>query len=119
MLSRARAAAGLALRGTLNGSAGVQLPNCHQQLTQHSIAIAKPSTALIPYRSVAAISTSPSKPASAVPSPYDMNVPQPPVSVTGKVKRQVPLASQEGKRGVMQYALYVSLPSSTLSGDNT
>jgi hypothetical protein len=31
----------------------------------------------------------------------------PPMSVTGKVRREVPLPSQEGKKGVMQYALYV------------
>jgi NADH dehydrogenase (ubiquinone) Fe-S protein 7 len=68
---------------------------------------AKPSSALIPYRSVAAISTS--KPASGVPSQYDVNAPQQPISVTGKVKREVPLPSQEGKKGVMQYALYDSL----------
>jgi NADH dehydrogenase (ubiquinone) Fe-S protein 7 len=63
----------------------------------------------MPYRSIAAISTSPSKPASAVPSPYDANAPQQPTSVTGKVRREVPLPSQEEKKGVMQYALYVSL----------
>ncbi|KHJ36308.1 putative nadh-ubiquinone oxidoreductase subunit [Erysiphe necator] len=31
----------------------------------------------------------------------------PPLSVTGKVRREVPLPSQEEKKGVMQYALYV------------
>jgi len=41
------------------------------------------------------------------------------LSVTGKVKREVPLASQEGKKGVMQYALYVPFLSSALSGDST
>lgn len=30
-----------------------------------------------------------------------------PMSVTGKEKREVPLPSQEEKKGVMQYALYV------------
>jgi hypothetical protein len=29
------------------------------------------------------------------------------MSVTGKERREVPLPSQEGKKGVMQYALYV------------
>jgi hypothetical protein len=71
--------------------------------------IAKPTSALIPYRSIAAISSSSSKPASAV-TPH--NVPgnpgtPPSMSVTGKVRREVPLPSQEGKKGVMQYALYV------------
>jgi NADH dehydrogenase (ubiquinone) Fe-S protein 7 len=32
------------------------------------------------------------------------------MSVTGKERREVPLPSQEGKKGVMQYALYVLLP---------
>jgi hypothetical protein len=94
-------------------------PIATKQLTQHFLPTAKPSTALVPYRSLAAISTSPSKSASAVPSPYDVNAPQPPVSVTGKVKREVPLASQEGKKGVMQYALYAPFLSSPLSGDST
>jgi hypothetical protein len=30
------------------------------------------------------------------------------MSVTGKERREVPLPSQEGKKGVMQYALYVA-----------
>ena len=30
------------------------------------------------------------------------------MSVTGKERREVPLPSQEGKKGVMQYALYVT-----------
>jgi hypothetical protein len=32
------------------------------------------------------------------------------MSVTGKERREVPLPSQEGKKGVMQYALYVLSP---------
>jgi hypothetical protein len=71
---------------------------------------AKPTAALIPYRSIAAISSSSAKPASAAVTPH--NVPgnpgtPPPMSVTGKERREVPLPSQEGKKGVMQYALYV------------
>ena len=30
------------------------------------------------------------------------------MSVTGKERREVPLPSQEGKKGAVQYALYVS-----------
>ena len=70
---------------------------------------AKPTSALIPYRSVAAISSSSSKPATAV-SPHNVHGnlgTPPPMSVTGKERREVPLPSQEGKKGVMQYALYV------------
>ncbi|PSS27348.1 hypothetical protein M430DRAFT_38130 [Amorphotheca resinae ATCC 22711] len=82
MLSSTRTAAGLALR-------------------------AKPSSAIIPYRSIAAISSSSAKPANAV-SPHNVrgNGSQGPLlSVTGKERREVPLPSQEGKKGVMQYAL--------------
>ena len=66
-------------------------------------------SALIPYRSVAAISSSSSKPATAV-SPHNVQGNPgalPPMSITGKERREVPLPSQEGKKGVMQYALYV------------
>jgi len=65
---------------------------------------AKPSSALIPYRSIAAISSSASKPASAL-TPQQSSPNGLPLSVTGKERREVPLASQEGKKGVMQYAL--------------
>ncbi|CAG8975424.1 hypothetical protein HYALB_00010371 [Hymenoscyphus albidus] len=78
MLSSARSATSLALR-------------------------AKPSSCLIPYRSIAAISSPSSKPAAAI-SQYDVNTPRP-VSVTGKEKREVPLPSQEGKKGFTEYAL--------------
>jgi hypothetical protein len=36
------------------------------------------------------------------------------MSVTGKPRREVPLPSQEEKKGVMQYALYVLLATSQL-----
>jgi len=69
---------------------------------------------MISYRSIAAISSSASKPAVAV-SPHNVHGnpgTPPPMSVTGKERREVPLPSQEGKKGVMQYALYV-FPSHT------
>jgi NADH dehydrogenase (ubiquinone) Fe-S protein 7 len=68
---------------------------------------AKPTSALIPYRSIAAISSSSSKPASAVTThdvPGNPGTP-PSMSVTGKERREVPLPSQEGKKGAMQYTL--------------
>ena len=40
-------------------------------------------------------------------------------SVTGKVRREVPLPSQEGKKGVMQYALYVFALHMTAASKNT
>ncbi|KAI9835542.1 MAG: hypothetical protein M1819_001993 [Sarea resinae] len=61
---------------------------------------AQPSAALLPIR---AISSSASKSATSV-SPANVSN-DPPLSVTGKVRREVPLASQEPKKGVMQYAL--------------
>ncbi|KAG9228588.1 NADH-ubiquinone oxidoreductase-like protein subunit [Amylocarpus encephaloides] len=71
---------------------------------------AKPSSFSVPYRSVAMISSSASKAAAAaaVSRPHDVvGNPEtpPPMSVTGKARREVPLPSQEGKKGVMQYAL--------------
>ncbi|KAL3424322.1 NADH-ubiquinone oxidoreductase 19.3 kDa subunit, mitochondrial 2 [Phlyctema vagabunda] len=83
MLSSTRSAAALALR-------------------------AKPTSSLIPLRSVAAISSSSSKSANPGITPHNVpgNPGTPlPMSVTGKVRREVPLPSQEGKKGVMQYAL--------------
>ncbi|KFZ08022.1 hypothetical protein V502_09609 [Pseudogymnoascus sp. VKM F-4520 (FW-2644)] len=77
MLSSARPAAALALR-------------------------AKPTSAIVPYRSIAAISSSASKTASALTS---QNASGFPLGVTGKPKREVLLPSQEPKKGAMQYAL--------------
>jgi len=34
-------------------------------------------------------------------------------SITGKPHQEVPLPSQEGKQGVMQYALYVNIYTET------
>ncbi|TVY65600.1 NADH-ubiquinone oxidoreductase 19.3 kDa subunit [Lachnellula suecica] len=69
---------------------------------------AKPASSFLSHRSIAAISSSASKPATAV-SPHNVHgnpgTPPPMKSVTGKERREVPLASQEGKKGVMQYAL--------------
>ncbi|KAI9739423.1 MAG: hypothetical protein M1818_005111 [Claussenomyces sp. TS43310] len=68
---------------------------------------AKLSAALNPYRSIAAISSSASKPAAAsqLAAQPDLHGSQQPLSVTGKVRREVVLPSQEPKKGVMQYAL--------------
>ncbi|KAL9120972.1 MAG: hypothetical protein Q9187_002471 [Circinaria calcarea] len=66
---------------------------------------AKPSTALIPFRAgpSAFISSSSAKPATAIQPSREVE--GPPLSVTGKPRREVPLPSQEKKEGVMQYAL--------------
>jgi len=69
---------------------------------------AKPSTALMPYQSFAKISSSTAKPASALATQHNVHGnpgTPPPMSVTGKERREVPLPSQEGKKGAMQYAL--------------
>jgi NADH dehydrogenase (ubiquinone) Fe-S protein 7 len=70
--------------------------------------IAKPSSTIVPFRTVAAISSSANKTASAL-TQHDGH--GGPISVTGKPKREVLLPSQEVKKGAMQYALYVYRPS--------
>lgn len=70
--------------------------------------LAKPTTALLPFRATpsAFISSSASKSATTQVTPSH-NAEGPPLSVTGKPRREVPLPSQEKKEGAMQYALYV------------
>ena len=68
---------------------------------------ARPSTALVPLRAIgpaAFISSSTPKPASAL---QPIQPDGPPLTSTGKPRREVPLPSQEKKEGAMQYALYV------------
>ncbi|RFU29677.1 hypothetical protein B7463_g6678, partial [Scytalidium lignicola] len=75
----------------------------HSKKSAAALALrAKPSASLIPYRSIAAISSSSSKPAVQSVTTFGNDMPR---SVTGKVKREVPLPSQEVKKGAMQYAL--------------
>ncbi|KAI9734814.1 MAG: hypothetical protein M1834_001892 [Cirrosporium novae-zelandiae] len=67
------------------------------------------TTTILPFRPAqfALISSSASKSAKAM-SPSDVAgnpASPPPMSVTGKVRREVPLPSQEGKKGFVQYAL--------------
>lgn len=64
----------------------------------------KPAASLIPYQSIAFISSSNRKPATAVSNVGNVEG-NPTMGVTGKQRREVPLPSQEGKKGVMQYAL--------------
>jgi hypothetical protein len=72
---------------------------------------AKPSTAILPLRSIqaASISTTSAKDAAAESGHVQVSGAPAglPMSVTGKVKREVPLPSQQEKKGGMQYALYV------------
>lgn len=70
--------------------------------------LAKPTSALIPFRAgpSAFISSTSSKAATTQVTPSS-NAEGPPLSVTGKPRREVPLPSQEKKEGAMQYALYV------------
>ncbi|KFY21329.1 hypothetical protein V493_07506 [Pseudogymnoascus sp. VKM F-4281 (FW-2241)] len=96
MLSSARPAAALALRGKLASTTARVATN------PNFSGIAKPTSAIVPYRSIAAISSSASKTASALTS---QNASAFPLGVTGKPKREVLLPSQEPKKGAMQYAL--------------
>ncbi|KAI9693423.1 MAG: hypothetical protein M1820_009299 [Bogoriella megaspora] len=89
MLSTSRSTAALALRSSM-----------------------KPSMALLPYRAgpAAFISSSSQKPAAPeMTSPGLVrggpDPPPPMKGITGKDRREVPLPSQEGKKGAMQYAL--------------
>lgn len=76
-----------------------------------TVRTAKPSTALMAYRagSAAFISSTSSKPAAPVtqkPGLVAGNPGTPPPMRAAR--REVPLPSQEGKKGAMQYALYVA-----------
>lgn len=107
MLSTTRSAASMALRGRWPTAATHLSPAipCSQ------LRIAKPSAALMPFRtgSVAYLSSSSSNKATA-------GNQQTPGLVAGgpgtpppmkAMRTDVPLPSQEGKKGAMQYALYV------------
>ncbi|CAD6505160.1 BgTH12-00655 [Blumeria graminis f. sp. triticale] len=66
----------------------------------------RPTSPLIAYRSLAALSPSSPKPAGTLTQHAVTNeISLPPRSVTGKIRREVVLPSQEEKKGVMQYAL--------------
>ncbi|KAL9031121.1 MAG: hypothetical protein Q9196_000827 [Gyalolechia fulgens] len=67
---------------------------------------AKPTSALLPFRAVpsAFISSTSSKPA-ATEIQRSQDAHGPPLTATGKPRREVPLPSQEKKEGAMQYAL--------------
>ncbi|TQS34887.1 hypothetical protein Golomagni_04711 [Golovinomyces magnicellulatus] len=70
--------------------------------------LVKPVAPVTAYQSIAAISSSSKNPSGSV-SRYAItdksSPPTLPLSITGKVRREVPLPSQEEKKGVMQYAL--------------
>lgn len=74
-------------------------------------ATAKPSTAIQPFRvaNAAFLSSTTSKPAAPIQSRPALvkSNPPPPVSTAGKLPTNVPLPSQEGSKGAVQYALYV------------
>lgn len=83
----------------------------HTRVIQHTanklFQTAKPSTALLPFRAgqCAMISSTASKPAAPQQTPgivagNDSTIPP------MKERREVPLPSQEGKKGAMQFALY-------------
>ncbi len=76
------------------------------------ILTARPSAALTTFRTqpIAFISSTSAKPATALSKPGDVTgnpSTPPPMSVVKKQRIEVPLPSQEGKKGAIQYALYV------------
>lgn len=84
------------------------------KLTQLPV-LAKPMTAMVPFRAAAALSTSSKRDATSL-TPHS--------GATGlaRARKEVPLASQEGTKGVIQYALYVTIdtqPSSLGQTTNT
>ncbi|KAI4285315.1 MAG: hypothetical protein L6R38_000739 [Xanthoria sp. 2 TBL-2021] len=99
MISTARSTAALALRGR---SHLVCRHNRHQTLI---VNVAKPTSALLPFRAshAAFISTTTPKPATEIQRTQDVH--GPPLTAAGKPRREVPLPSQEKKEGAMQYAL--------------
>ena len=101
MLSRTRSITALALRSQ---SLYSYSNTTNTQLTP--VSIANPTSALVPLRLTpsAFISTTSAKPATEVQRTQDVQ--GPPLTATGKPRREVPLPSQEKKEGVMQYALY-------------
>lgn len=61
--------------------------------------LVKPASALIPFRASAAAFTTTSRQDATSLTPHSASF--------GKVRKEVPLPSEEGTKGVMQYALYV------------
>lgn len=60
----------------------------------------KPASALMPFRAAAAFTTTSQKDATSL-TPHSPSF--------GKIRKEVPLPSEEGTKGVIQYALYVKL----------
>ncbi|KAJ4352683.1 hypothetical protein N0V95_004067 [Ascochyta clinopodiicola] len=100
MLSTIRPAASMALRGESSSPRAARRPGAN-------FWPAKPTTALLPFRagSVAFLSSSSSNNATTMKSPATIvgNPGTPPPMK--QARREVPLPSQEGKKGAMQYAL--------------
>jgi hypothetical protein len=65
-------------------------------------AAARPSVQLVPFRAAAAISSSSRKDAASAVQPHGG------YGVAKRERKEVPLPSQEGTKGVVQYALYVA-----------
>lgn len=89
-------------------------PHHHRRDQETDNSTARPTAALQPFRiaNAAFISSSSTKPAAPVTQKPGLvsgapGTPPPMKAITGKPHQEVPLPSQEGKQGVMQYALYV------------
>jgi hypothetical protein len=90
----------------LNGSARFVAAASAIPLPAANVWTAKPATALLPFRagSTAFLSSSSSDRASPA---IIVGNPGTPPPMKAAIRREVPLPSQEGKKGAMQYALYV------------
>jgi hypothetical protein len=92
----------MALRGTFYNSQSRPglLPRIGGFFLLLAIALVKPATAILPFRAAATFSTGSRRDASAVTAHSG-------ASGLAKVRKEVPLGSEEGTKGVIQYALYV------------
>ncbi|KAL8953737.1 MAG: hypothetical protein Q9222_000419 [Ikaeria aurantiellina] len=99
MISTARSTAALALRGTYKAT------GCFTRHLQLTADLAKPTAALLPFRAAPSAFISSTSAKSATELQRSQDVQGPPLTATGKPRREVPLPSQEKKEGAMQYAL--------------
>lgn len=104
MLASTRSAAAMALRGTFYrtsvSASNVTIAWISGSLTQLIDAAKPTTTAMVPFRAAAALSTSSKRDATSL-------TPHSGASGLAKARKEVPLGSEEGTKGVVQYALYV------------
>lgn len=117
MLSSARTGASLALRGEFLPETCQFLPDATPFIVRHhhphhpaqrglgadrpANSTVRPATSLVPFRAAAAFSSSSQKDAASAVQPHAG------YGLARRERKEVPLPSQEGTKGLVQYALYV------------